>query len=51
MAKKSEEKKPLTIYDKWEQDSKLPNGGIGFDDSEWTGEYIEIREPNKDKKD
>jgi DNA invertase Pin-like site-specific DNA recombinase len=38
-----------TIYEKWEQDSKLPNGGIGFDDSECDGTYIEIRRPNKDK--
>lgn len=50
MQKKNEEQKTLTIHEKWQRDSELPNGGIGFDESEWTGEYIEIEEPNKDKK-
>jgi hypothetical protein len=37
MPMKNEEKKPLTIYDRWNKDSEEPNGGIGFDDSEWDG--------------
>lgn len=45
--KKNEEQK--TIYEKWEEDSKLPNGGISFDDTEWDGKYIEIRRPNENK--
>jgi hypothetical protein len=47
MSKKNEEKKPLTLFDKWNRDSE---DGICFDDSEWTGEYIEIQRPNEDKK-
>lgn len=46
---KKEEQKPLTIYEKWDRDSKEPNGGIGFDDSECDGTFIKIRRPNKDK--
>ncbi|WP_155925762.1 hypothetical protein [Bacillus sp. UNC438CL73TsuS30] len=49
MRKKNEEQEPLTIHEKWEKDSELPNGGVGIDDSEWTGEYIEIQRPNERK--
>lgn len=49
MSDKKEEQQPLTIHEKWQKDSELPNGGIGFDDSEWDGAYIPIRKPKKDK--
>jgi hypothetical protein len=51
MRKKNEEQKqkPLTIYEKWQKDSEESNGGIGFDESECDGEYIEIEESNKEK--
>jgi hypothetical protein len=48
---KDKEEKTLTIHDKWNEDSKLPNGGLNFDDSEWDGTYIKIRRPDEKKED
>lgn len=42
--------KDLTIHDKWKLDSKLPGGGLNFDDSEWDGEYIEIEQIDEEPK-
>jgi hypothetical protein len=44
MMTKKDEKEDLTIHEKWEEDSDLykKEEGLGFDDSEWEGDYIKI---------